>query len=361
MDKKPTRRNGQFSAWSAMSSRKALTALVVGCGSIGALKPSAYDQRFGQGNILTHAHAYRISPDIQLAGVVDTCEEKAREAAKKWDTGWDVNLQTAINDLTPDIVSVCVPTEHHYETLRQILRVKERPRLVIAEKPFCTGLLEAQRIAKLYREEGIPILINYTRRFSLDYATIQRRLAGGELGEVYHVRLLYGRGLMRDGCHGLDLFNWMLGPLRGIMVFGHIMDYRVDDPTMSLMMYYQRCRHVWMAGVDSRAYGIFEMEIIAERERIVFGSNGTWLHTSVPKEEQVYGNYRSMPGNPNDMRKTDLTNALSRMVANAAGHLLRKEILLCTTDDAVAVHRIIHSIRQVPLVERRLIGENLWN
>lgn len=331
-----------------MTVHKALKAIVIGCGSIGALKPDKYDKRNGK-NILTHAHAYKASSDIELSCVVDSDINKAKQAGKKWAVPIEDNIEHAIDKWKPDIVSVCVPTEHHYEVLNKIINPNLRhiPKLVIAEKPFCCTLEDAQKITNKYSNQNVPILINYTRRFSLAYQGLHKKIQRGLLGKIYHARLLYGRGLLRDGCHGIDLFNWYLGNIKGIITTDVMHDYLPQDPTVSMLLNYENCANVQLIGVDSRQYGIFEMELVAEKAIIRLMENGMYFHSYYAREEKTYGKYKTMPGTPSDALKTDLTNALGRMVSNASRHLLYNEALQCVPKDALKIHATINAVIKV--------------
>lgn len=331
---------------------KDLKAIVVGCGSIGALKPERYDRPYGE-NVLTHAHAYVTSPDVELCCVVDTDEKKAGEAAKKWRTDYETDLVKALAIHKPDIVSMCAPTKVHFPLLSRILEF-HRPRLVIGEKPFCEDAAQAKAVRRLYADAGVPLLINYTRRYSLEYQFLQRQIAAGEWGGVYHARLLYGRGLLRDGCHGLDLFSWFFGKLEGIILNNWIHDYLPDDPSMSLFLKYSGCLDAQMIAVDSTKCRLFEMDIVTERGIIRLAEWGKWFYFYEATPDKTYGDYKSLPGTPKDAKQSDLTNGLSRLVANAAGHLLRNERLVCTVDDAVRVHEIIDAVKRVKTnIERK--------
>lgn len=330
-----------------MTQEKPLKAMIVGCGSIGALKPDKFDRPYGQ-NILTHAHAYRVSPDVRLCGVVDTNEDKAIQAAKKWGVLRNTNMIEALNDWKPDIVSVCVPTEHHCNVLFNLTTQPHIPRLVIIEKPFCMNLKEAKKIKRLYERMNIPLLVNYNRRFSLGYREVRERILKRELGEIRHARLLYGRGLLRDGCHGLDVFNWFLGSIHGIIVRETLVDNLPEDPTVSMFLSYERCPDVQLVGIDSRKYGIFEMELVGDKEIVKFTENGLWVHYYRPVEESLYGAYKAMPSIPYEGRRVDLTNTLSRMVSNAADFLLRRDgYLVSTEENAIVVHEIIDAVSKV--------------
>jgi predicted dehydrogenase len=142
------------------------TVAIIGCGSIGALKDDAYDSPTTDA-VLTHAHAFYKHTRTTIAGFIDIDFDKAKRAADKWEGGYcsTINEQIfTINGIeSPDIVVVATPTETHYNTLLEVLTLK--PKLVVAEKPFCSSLKEAREIHDRYKSAGIPLLVNYTRRF----------------------------------------------------------------------------------------------------------------------------------------------------------------------------------------------------
>lgn len=299
------------------------------------MKDSQYDSPSNPAQILTHAHAYYAHPDIELIGVVDSDFEKAKQAGKKW----DCSVYDGINFAEEfDIVSVCVPTENHAEILKEIIKLK--PKLVIAEKPFCANLQEAEEIAGLYKQTNIPILINYTRRFDLIGSRILNEIKNGEYGEIYHARCLYGRGLKRDGCHAIDIFNWTLGTTDNAMTLNDIIDYLPTDPSYNMLLSYKKCENVVMAAIDSRNYGLFEIEFATEKGIISFTKWGQHIHISTPEPEKTYGQYQSLIRNK-EFIGSGLNMALYNMVQNAVDFLNGKAELKCTDKDAIEVHRVI--------------------
>lgn len=329
-------------------------AIIIGCGSIGALKDSQYDSPSNPAQILTHAHAYYEHPDINLIGVIDSNLKKAEDAGFKWNCYGFQHIEKYMNvlsirkewDLSADIISVCVPIENHADILKQIIKLK--PKLVIVEKPFCNNLREATEIAEIYRQVDIPILINYTRRFDLIGSRILNKIKDGEYGNIYYVSCLYGRGLKRDGCHAIDIFNWVLGktlewPPGWKSMGGGIIDYLSGDPSYNLNLRYAKCDFVKMVAVDSRKYGLFEIEFVTEKGIISFTKWGQHIHFSTPEPEKTYGQYQSLVRNK-EFIASGLNMALYNMVQNAVDFLDKKAELKCTVEDALKVHKVIEEI-----------------
>src|SRR4030067_222288 len=98
---------------------KKYKAAVIGCGSIGALKDNKYDSPEMPHNILTHAHAYYDCPDTELVAVIDMDIEKAKKAGDKWGCSTDTDILNFRNE-NIDIISVCTPTETHFDILKLV-------------------------------------------------------------------------------------------------------------------------------------------------------------------------------------------------------------------------------------------------
>jgi predicted dehydrogenase len=83
-------------------------AVIIGAGSIGALKPDHLDSPH-TANILTMAHAFHSHPEIELVGIIDKDIGVAEKAAKKWQCAPFHVINSFSFDI--DIVAICVDTE----------------------------------------------------------------------------------------------------------------------------------------------------------------------------------------------------------------------------------------------------------
>lgn len=326
------------------------TVAIIGAGSIGALKDDQYDKPGGDA-ILTHAHAFHTHPETKILGFIDTDLSKAEQALRKWGGGWGRKIEDPIKQygVTPDIIIVATPTETHERVLLDLLKLDPLPKLVVAEKPFCSTLKQASWVKAQYDNAGIPILVDYIRRF--EYATmgILTQIRDGEFGKVFHARCLYGRGLRRDGCHAIDLFNYTFGHLTGMEIHHNtaIHDGEPGDLTYNLQLHYDRCYDVQMLGVDSRIYGLFELEFVTEKAIIHFHDWGKWIRIYCPDDEETYGQYKALGRKEGQLLQTGLSTALLHMADNCVRYLNGSEPLLCTADDAVRVHRILENVKGV--------------
>lgn len=323
---------------------KKYNAVVIGCGSIGALKPDKYDSPTTE-NILTMAHAFYNHPQIDLIGVIDTNWIKAQKASLKWITPkpyiYIFDIQEPI-----DVIAVCVPTETHFDVLRSLLSLNPLPKIVIAEKPFCNNSQEAKIIIDLYKNKGIELAINYTRRYDKSVIEIREKMIKNK-PEIYSCRVNYCRGIKHEGCHAIDFMRYFFGEY----IDGEILPtYQKDifnrdenDFTVPVHMIFEKCPCVIFTPVDGREYYIFEIDIITNKGRIVFSEHGLKIDFYGAEPEPVYGDYTHLSHN-RDTFNSDITTALSRLVENVIGKIEGTKELLCIGKDGLAVHKILEDL-----------------
>jgi predicted dehydrogenase len=323
---------------------------IVGCGSIGALKDDKFDTPGGE-RVLTHAHAFHSNKRTRLKTLVDSDDQKLELAAEKWGP---VFITDSINRLRDnhnnfgdhDIIVVASPTETHFEVLTKILQLPSPPKLVVAEKPFCIDSKEARAILTDYKVAGIPMLVNYTRRFALGYMSLVNMVK--EL-EVYHASFYYGRGLWRDGCHAVDILHQMFGRLEGVITMPQtkIVDSPDDDDiTISAHLAFEKCHNVSLVGVDSRKFSVFELRLMTEEGQIFTSAHGQGLHFQEIATEQIYGSYPTL-GIKVQSSSSDLHDALPMLARNCVEFLdtdVPHSTLLCNAEDALRTHETLECI-----------------
>lgn len=317
-----------------------LNALCIGAGSIGALKPDKFDSPISE-NILTHCKAYDSHPDIHLVGVVDIDGEKAVKAARKWDTEYYFSIAQAFKENKIDIVSVCTPTNTHYNVMAELFYYDFK--LLIAEKPFCVDSTEAKIIKDSYKAKNKPILIDYIRHFEPEYKKLKDQIAQGILKPVF-AHAIYNRGLRHEGCHAIALFNYLFGKYKGgsSLTWGFI-EEMPGDMSITAQLSFEKCPSVILTPTDGRDYSIFDIDIFFKDRRINFSEHGLYMDTYLVAPEKVYGNYNALP-NSCTRKRTKLKTCLLEMVNNAVNHLKHGEKLICTPEDAINVHKIIEGL-----------------
>jgi predicted dehydrogenase len=319
-------------------------AVVVGAGSIGAMKPDKFDSPKTK-NILTIAHAFYKHPRINFVGIVDTDLFKLIDARKKWGVQTSRYISEIDNEI--DILALCIPTEFHYPFIKNNFDtpIIKSPKILLAEKPFCETYNESTAARDILRRAVIPTSIDYIRRYDKSMQDVKSKFDKGSYGEAYSCTIHYDRGLYRDGCHAIDICNFLFGKnLGGSVLPGRrANDYDDKDLSYPVHMVYEKCGNVFMIPGDGRAHSIFEIDIIFEKVRIKFVDHGLKMETYNVEPEKTYGSYKSLSTNHKTI-KTGLHNALYNYVDNAVKFLDGKEQLICTAKDAVETQMILEDL-----------------
>jgi len=322
--------------------------VICGAGSIGALKPDDVDGP-GTAYALTHAHAWGANPRTLVIALVDTDPEKRERAEAKWKVSAFGTIGEAVKDQGPaDVIVIATPERTHLEIFTEAIQAK--PRLVVIEKPCGATWEDACSIRELSQTHQIPVVVNYTRRFCPAFRpplSLAQRIADGEV-RVQHARLVYGRGLLRDGCHALDLFRMLFGEMLEAKRLGEVLDPRLpEDPSITAWMRFERCNQVLLCATDSSLYSVFELDIWTENEVYRFGDHGNMLSIYIAEAEVVYGRgYRSISGKPTWIERTELTWSLRGMVWECVAYLDDPSRgLSSTVENAVKVHEMIERLR----------------
>ena len=95
------------------------------------------------------------------------------------------------------------------------------PRLLLLEKPLACDAEQGRALkATCDAHPEMNVAVNYIRRWLPAVQTWRKRLQAGQLGNFLHGNLTYGKGLLSNGSHFVNLAESWLGPL----TVGRILD-----------------------------------------------------------------------------------------------------------------------------------------
>lgn len=195
-------------------------ALLVGLGQIGcgydADLPFVVDQPRSSAQMLTHARALACHPGFALVAGVDPSPEARQRFTRLYGAPAYADLaswRAATNDAPPDLVVIAVAPQLQPSLVQQLLQFTE-PQLLLLEKPVASDLEQGRALqAVCKRHPQMHVAVNYIRRWLPSVQAWRRRLQAGELGPLLHGQLTYGKGLLSNGSHFVNLAEGWLGPL----------------------------------------------------------------------------------------------------------------------------------------------------
>lgn len=136
-----------------------------------------------------HALKYRDMEGVDLVGVVDIEERRAREVASECSTQAFYHHSSLFGRV--DAVSIAVPTPLHYPIARDFL---ERGVHVLLEKPITCTLEEADELVELSRRKGVVFQIGHLERFNPAVLALEGVIKRPMFIESNRITTFRGRG-----------------------------------------------------------------------------------------------------------------------------------------------------------------------
>jgi predicted dehydrogenase len=200
----------------------------------------------GTGMIANSAHLPALGPlrkqgQVEVVGVADIRPEAAQETAQRYDVPrWYTDPQKMLDELQPDLVSVCTPNVYHKQWSMAALKAGAN---VMCEKPMALTYRDAKEMFACADQCGKLLFPCQSKRWTPDMDFAYDAMRQGEIGRPYfadisftrrygiptwgffHMKQHNGGGAFCDlGVHFIDALLWMTGNPRVEAVSGKTFD-----------------------------------------------------------------------------------------------------------------------------------------
>ena len=261
--------------------------IIIGAGNIGAFFDSPEDDK-----VLSHAHAFKEHEGFNLLGFVDIDIDKAKKAASVWGGKAFKDIEEAFNATRIDVAVVAVPDEYHYSILKKLSGFPLR--VVFTEKPIARTLNEAEDINRKFIEKNIGMVVNYSRRFVPAFEKIKKEISEGAYGAYLTGTGYYGKGIIHNGSHLIDLLMFFIGDIKEIVPLGELADFYEDDKSVSAVLAFEDKKQFFLQYVDCRKYTLFELDLLFEMKRIRIFDLGFKIEEYDVQDSKVFNGYRNI-------------------------------------------------------------------
>jgi len=130
-----------------------------------------------------HLKACAQFPYAQPIAVCDTNEERAAEAAGKFNVRAYNDYVEMLRDADIDVVHVTTPDFAHRDP---VIRSLQSGRHVLVEKPMATTLEDAGAMVEAIKAAGKRLMVNFSNRWNPPHHNTKKAINNGELGELKH-------------------------------------------------------------------------------------------------------------------------------------------------------------------------------
>ena len=171
-----------------------------------------------------HARVFSARPDVELCAVAGRTRERTEVRAREFGLRAYTDIREMIERERPDLVSLSLPNQGHFEATIQVIRAGV-PALLV-EKPLVFDLAEADTLLAEADARGLFFAINFNHRYSRPHQMAKQAIDDGRLGDLVFATWRFGgegssdhphANLIETQCHGFDTLEWLCGPIRSVM------------------------------------------------------------------------------------------------------------------------------------------------
>lgn len=190
------------------------------------------------------------APQAEAVACCSGREDAAQAFARQYGLNVFPSLEAMLADPGVDAVCLCTPSGLHTEQAIQAMRAGKH---VVVEKPMSLTLEDADRLISTAAETGLKVCVISQFRFQPAIQAVKQALDAGQFGRVTSARLSMpyyrspeyyksggwrgtwamdgGGALMNQGIHGVDVFRYLLGPVRRVWGLARTLlhDIEVED------------------------------------------------------------------------------------------------------------------------------------
>lgn len=175
------------------------------------------------------AGAFVALPDVQIVAACSRAWEGLRRFGERWHVGALYQDYRQMLQAEPlDIVVVATPPEYHPEIV--IAAAESGAKGIFCEKPMALSLGECDAMLEACERRGVKLLVDFTNRWTTQYAAIQQLITSGEMGSLLHL-VGYSQGckphpeweaktqgpLLHDAIHVIDAMRLFGGDVEAVL------------------------------------------------------------------------------------------------------------------------------------------------
>lgn len=172
---------------------------------------------------LQHARVFTAHPDAELVAIAGRTAERTRARAEAFGVPAFTDLAEMLDRAKPDLVTVCLPNEDHFEPTLTLL---EAGVPLLVEKPLVFDLDEADALLAEAERRDTFFAINFNHRYARPVLLAAQAVSDGALGDLVFATWRFGgepgdsahphANLIETQCHGFDMLEYLCGPIAAL-------------------------------------------------------------------------------------------------------------------------------------------------
>ena len=303
--------------------------------------------------IWTHCKAINKHKNLDLCGAIDSDHSKGFHIKKKFKDKvlFSSNLEECLNEIKPEFISICTPTNTHLDLVKKLSKFKGI-KYIFCEKPLGTNTKEAQEIISLCKESKIILATNYMRRWDKKYLWIKDKIESKSLGNLISINAYGTTAMYTSSSHLIDLILFYGGSVE--KVSGYLQKDFVrkvhgkKDPGANAFIKFTNGVTCHLAAKSKTpSHYMFEIDLIFQEGRIVIKNDGKSLEFFTFKETNFSGTgYMGLSKKKINIKDNErMLDAITDIISCKYGESLPKS----SGKNALDVHELIRAINKSSL------------
>jgi predicted dehydrogenase len=188
-----------------MNTAEPIRIAIIGCGLIG----TEWDRTTPSNSpALTHAGAFSQHRRAKLVALCDRDEERALSAARYWRVAHAYSdPKQLFAEHSIDVAVISASSSARWDIIEPALAACVK--VLVIEKPLATSLEESRRLVAAIYSSGAQSVVNYSRNWDPSIRDLKLRIASGDMGKVQRVVATYGKGIVNNGSHLIDITGFL--------------------------------------------------------------------------------------------------------------------------------------------------------
>jgi len=169
-----------------------------------------------------HLRAYMDRSDVEVVAVVGRSETRTGARAELAGARPYTDPVLMVEREGPDLVSVCLPNQDHFETTLALL---ETGVPLLVEKPLVFDIAQADALLAAAEAGHVFFAINFNHRLATPVRMAREAIESGRLGRLVYASWRFGgegdsdhpdANLIETQCHGFDILEDLCGPIASV-------------------------------------------------------------------------------------------------------------------------------------------------
>jgi predicted dehydrogenase len=312
---------------------------IIGCGNIAG----NYKNKQKVKGIFTHADAFSRIKAFKPITCFDLHHKKALKFKKEWGFQNASNDLNNLNKLNSELIIVSVNTSSHYSILNKILKIKNKPKIVLCEKPLTTNRKKCLEIYDRFRKKKIILAVNFHRRWDETTQKIKRDIKNNLYGKLRVGYCIYNKGLTNTCSHAIDLMYLFFHKIKVIYVGKKIYDNNKFDPSIPFIIQTRNTKINFLCS-NNQDSNMLEIKLIFKKKIIETYDGGMSWFIKDNKDKNILSYDHSFYNYKKNFFKKTYKNAFLNLAKNMYDSIKYKKQTLCSGKEALNVHETVEKI-----------------